>query len=398
VVGAVLVLMMASSATPSPMYVVYQHQWQFSSGVLTLIFGVYALAVLVSLLVFGALSDTVGRRPVLLVATGLVLLSMVLFATANGVGWLISARVLQGIGVGTATGALSAALIELSPPHAPGRGTLVSAIGPPLGQGLGALGAGVLVEYAPLPTVLPYLLLLAGFAALVAIGWYLPETAPGAGGPLRIRPRRLAVPAGAGRPFALLSLSILALWSLGGLFASLGASFVVGLLHSDNHMLGGLVVAVLAGTGAVGQLACGRLAPYRALLVGTLILLPGVVLVITAVLLSSSVLFFAAGAVMGFGWGACFLGAFRAVSDLADPRRRGELLAALYVVAYLGMSVPSIVAGFASAQLGLRGTAIVFFVAVAVLALAGLSALPSASSRPGAQVAGTGPGMRLRRS
>lgn len=225
--------------------------WRFSSGILTLVFGVYALAVLVSLLVLGALSDTVGRRPVLLVATGLVLLSMVVFAAADGVGWLISARVLQGIGVGTATGALSAALIELSPAHAPGRGTLVSAIGPPLGQGLGALGVGVLVQYAPHPTVLPYLLLLAGFAVLVAIGWYLPETAPDVvDGPPRIRPRRLAVPAGAGRPFALLSLSIVALWSLGGLFASLGASFVVGLLHSDNHLLGGLVVAVLAGTGS----------------------------------------------------------------------------------------------------------------------------------------------------
>jgi len=78
---------------------------------------------------------------------------------------------------------------------------------------------------------------------------------------------------------------------------------------------------------------------------------------------------------MGFGWGACFLGGFRAVSALASPTRRGELLAALYVVAYLAMSVPSVVAGFASASLGLRTTAIVFFAAVGGLALAGLAAL-----------------------
>ena len=376
VVGAVLVLMLASSATPSPMYVIYQHQWRFSAGVLTLVFGVYALAVLTSLLVFGSLSDVIGRRPVLLVATALVLASMLLFSVADGVGWLIAARVVQGIGVGTATGALSAALIELSPPHAPGRGTLISAIGPTLGQGIGSLGAGVLVQYAPYPTVLPYLLLVAGFAVLVVLGWYLPETAPGVGGAPRFRPRRMSIPAGAGRPFALLSMSIVALWALGGLFASLGPSFVVGLLHSDNHVLGGLVIATLAGAGVIAQLVCGRLSTHRAILIGTVVLLVGVAAMIVAVALSSSVWFFAGGAVMGFGWGACFLGGLRAVSALASPTRRGELLAALYVVAYLAMSVPSVVAGFASASLGLRTTAIVFFVAVGALALAGLVALP----------------------
>src|SRR4051794_6610689 len=143
--------MLAASAVPSPLYRIYQAEFGFSSGVLTAIFGVYALALLVALLVVGALSDHIGRRPVLVVALLLLAGSMVLFLAADGVGWLMAARVVQGLATGALTGTLGAALLDLQRPERP-LGALVNGTSPGLGLSLGAGIVGVLVEYLAHPT------------------------------------------------------------------------------------------------------------------------------------------------------------------------------------------------------------------------------------------------------
>ena len=44
--AVLLVLMLAASGVPSPLYRVYQQEFGFSSGVLTTVFGIYAFALL----------------------------------------------------------------------------------------------------------------------------------------------------------------------------------------------------------------------------------------------------------------------------------------------------------------------------------------------------------------
>jgi MFS family permease len=92
---SILVSLLASSSAPTPLYATYQAQWGFSPVTITVIFGVYAVAVLASLLVFGSLSDHVGRRPMLLGALVVQAGVMILFATASGLSVLLAARVVQ---------------------------------------------------------------------------------------------------------------------------------------------------------------------------------------------------------------------------------------------------------------------------------------------------------------
>jgi MFS family permease len=77
-----LLALMAAAGAPSPLYRVYQQQWGFSTGVLTLVFAVYALALLATLLTVGGLSDHVGRRPVLVAALVVEAVSMGTFLSA----------------------------------------------------------------------------------------------------------------------------------------------------------------------------------------------------------------------------------------------------------------------------------------------------------------------------
>ena len=143
---------------------------------LTIIFGPAGLGVLAALVAFGALSDRIGRRPVLAAAIIGIMISMLVFATARGVGWLIVARLIQGFAVGTASTAASAAVIELQPSTRPGLGALTGATAPSLGLASGSLITGLMVDFGPAPTVAVYLALVAVFAGLVVV-FLMPETA-----------------------------------------------------------------------------------------------------------------------------------------------------------------------------------------------------------------------------
>src|SRR3954470_17483571 len=113
--GLVLVALFFGAGAPTPLYVVYQDRYGFSAIVLTLIFAVYVLALLITLVVFGRVSDHAGRKPVLLVGVAVQLLAMVVFVVADGTATLLVARAVQGVATGLATSALSAALLDTEP-------------------------------------------------------------------------------------------------------------------------------------------------------------------------------------------------------------------------------------------------------------------------------------------
>jgi len=150
--ASLTVSFLAGSSAPSPLYPIYMAKWGLSPIEVTLIFGIYAAAVLLALLIAGRLSDHLGRRPVLLVATIAQVFTMLLFAIATTVTGLLVARVVQGLTTGAAIGAVGAAMIDLDK----SRGTVANAVAPPFGTALGGILAGVLVQYLPFPTVLVY--------------------------------------------------------------------------------------------------------------------------------------------------------------------------------------------------------------------------------------------------
>ncbi|AMY24390.1 MFS transporter [Rhodococcoides fascians] len=174
VVGVAFIVLMASSAAPSPLYPVYQQSWGFSAITLTVVFAVYALALLLTLLTVGSLSDHIGRKPILVASLLLLIVSLVLFIVADSVPVLIAARVVQGIAAGAATGAMSAAIIDLQPTVS--TGPLLNSVAPSFGLAAGAIGAGLLVQLAPAPEILVFALLIAAAAVLAVALLFVPET------------------------------------------------------------------------------------------------------------------------------------------------------------------------------------------------------------------------------
>jgi MFS family permease len=373
-VAVLLVLMLAASGVPSPLYRVYQAEFGFSSGVLTTVFGIYSFALLASLLVVGGLSDHVGRRPVLIVAFLLEAAAMVLFLVADGVGWLLAARVVQGLATGALTSTLGAALLDLQRRDRPLAAFLNSA-SPGLGLSLGAVGAGLLVQFVPAPTDWVFGVLTVVFV-LAAVGtWLLPESSPRSPGAVASLQPRVHVPPRHRRPFLVALPVLVAAWALGGLYASLGPSLVATVFGIDNHLVGGLLILALNGTGVAGSLALRTSPPERALLVGSLIFTVGVAGTVASLFVTSALLLFVAAVVTGFGFGASFMGAVASITLGVAPGHRAGLLAAVFVVGYLAFSLPAIAAGIAVGEIGLTRTTEIYGAAVVVLALLAVAAL-----------------------
>jgi MFS family permease len=224
-VAGVLFLLLFASGAASPLYAVYQAQWRFSATTLTAVFGVYALVLLVTLLVFGSVSDYLGRRRVIAVALAAGAGACGLFLAAHSVGLLFAAP------------ALSGAAANL------------------LGLAAGALATSALVQYGPAPTHLVWWLLLGASAAAAVAVLAIPETTPGRAGVLASLRPRVAVPRQARGTFAVALPGMIAAPALAGFYLSPGPSLAAQVLGSPDLVSGGLVIFLVAGSGAAAWVA-----------------------------------------------------------------------------------------------------------------------------------------------
>jgi hypothetical protein len=290
------------------------------------------------------------------------------------VGWLVAARVVQGLATGAMTGALGAALLDFQRSDRP-LGPLINSASPGLGLSLGAVAAGLLVEFVPAPTDWVFGTLTAAFLLAAGAVLRLPESSPRSPGALAsLRPQVHVPPAQRGAFLAVLP-CLAATWALGGLYASLGPSLVAGVFGVDDHLVGSLLILALNGTGLIGSLVMRSVLPEWAMVSGALIFSIGVCGTVVALLTGSLALFFVAATVSGFGFGAAFLGAMATVTRGVAPGERAGLLSSVFVVSYVMFSAPAIAAGVAVGHIGLARTAEIYGVAVIVLALSAAAAL-----------------------
>jgi hypothetical protein len=392
--GGLLGMLMVAAAAPSPLYAVYQAAWGFSAVTLTAVFAVYAVALLGAFLVAGRLSDHLGRKPVIVAALALQVVAMACFAVAGSAGWLFAARVVQGIATGTATGAVSAALVDLAPGRNPQLAPLVNSAAPSTGLAAGALGSSLLVAYGPDPMRLVYWLLLGLLVVGLAVALAIDEPGKRRPGVLASLRPQAGVPRQARRAFVAGVPVLAAGWALGGFYLALGPGVAASLLDSASVIPGGLVIFLLTGVGAAATVAGRRLSPTATMGMGSLLLAAGTGSCVAAIAVGNAAGLFVATAFSGIGFGFAFLGVFRTLIALAPPTGRAGLVTSIYVVSYLAFSLPVVAAGIAVTHIGLRDTAIGYGSAVAVLAAAVAAHIAASAyrGRPApASVAGQGP-------
>lgn len=363
--------MMAGASAPSPFYPVLAETIGFTPLVTTSIFAVYALALLLTLLIAGSLSDHVGRRPVASIGLVLLAVSIFMFWHAESVGLLVGARVVQGVASGLLLSAVSAAIADLEPASRPGSAAVWNAVAPMLGLGIGALVAGLALDGSADAMTLIFAPLAVLYVVLAILFWFIPETAPRTPGAMRSLRLQLTVPREMRADFLRGAPAIFAGWATGGLFLSLGASIVHVELGGVEHVWQGLAVGVLAGSGAIAAFLLRRRSARTIAIYGTAALAVGTAGSLVALGIGSLPAYLVAVAVTGSGFGTAFFGVVSSLSPHIPATQRADVFAVIFLVSYVAFGVPTVIAGLLVQFFGL--TPVSFGYGAVVVVLAGVA-------------------------
>lgn len=376
----VLAVTSLAAAMPTPLYPMYEHRFQFSSGVLALIFAAYTPGVLLTLLIVAPQAERFGRRRLLFLGMVLTALGAGLFLGAQGLLWLALGRFVSGLAVGATTSVAAATMSDLEPyrdQHHVARVAVAANFG---GFAVGVTVSGLLAQFAPDPSQLVYLLPIgASLLGLLAVR-VLPETAPELGQPLPHRIQRISVPGPVRQPFWVAVGGLAACYAIYGLFAALAPSTIRTGFHLASPLAAASVVALMFGMVAVTQLATAHIRDRRALLAGFPLMILALAGLVAVLVLVSWGLLLVVTAVLGVAVGLAFMGSTTLVERVAPEEARGEILAGFYCAGYLALAVPTIGVAEVSEQVGLTAAGGLFaalLALVVVLLFAGTYRTPT---------------------
>jgi MFS family permease len=363
------VMISACSSAPTPLYHLYQETLHLTPGMIMLVFGSYAFALLAALLTVGGLSDFLGRRPLILLALVLNATALAIFLVAQSGPVLLVARIVQGLATGVAFPTFGATILDTNRAKAP----LLNGITAFLGLTIGSLLGGLLVDYAPYPTLLIYIVLL-GLTGLAIVGLaFMPETISRRPGALASLRPHVSVPRRARSTLLRVTPVNVAGWSLGGFYLSLMPTLVTVATGIVSPFVGASIVATLMLSGTASVLIFRKLPAHLVIMAGTMALIAGVLITLSGVHLQAVALLFAGTAIAGLGFGSIFSNILRILLPLAETHERAELFAAFLIESYLAFALPAILAGFAAPVIGLQTTVYVYGAAVVLLSVISLT-------------------------
>lgn len=371
---------MLGTTLPTPLYPIFQGEFGFPQFLVTVIFATYALGVIAGLLLFGHLSDRIGRKRILISGLMLSALSAAAFLSAHGLPAILLGRALSGLSAGIFTGTATATLVELA---GEGRRTLATTLAVAVnigGLGVGTLLSGALGQYAPSPLRLPFAVDLALLVpALVGIA-LAPETVKHTERHFSLSVQRLRIPPEIRGIFIRAAITGGCGFAVSGVFSAVVPSFLVEVLHQPNHAVPGLLVFALFLTSAIGQIAVTRAPKRHALTAACGALLAGILMLAGAIWLRSMPVLFAAAVVAGFGQG---LGIGFGLAEINEEvqERRGEVSSTYFVVLYAGLALPVMGVGLLSESAGLATAGLIFCGIVSAMVAAVMISLPKMQAR-----------------
>jgi MFS family permease len=320
---------------------------------------------------FGGISDQIGRRAAMLLSLGASLIGALLFALAPGAWWLFVGRAFMGIGMGLGAGPSTAAILEFSGHQDAKRAAIITMTAHAGGFAAALLVGGALTEYGPWPTRLCFWVFVVLLAALTIATWFLPrrtvEREKGAW-----RPRMPFVPKAFRRAFATASVAMITAYTFSVLMLSLGGEVEHDLIGSSNALVNGAVLTLFPlALGPVGIAAKG-LSSRRALSIGSLASILGMVLLSLAVHRHDLALYLAGVGASGAAYSLLFVGSLGLVNAGDALHHRGAVFSALYLVSYLSMGVLALMLGVVASAWGLGrafdlGAAVIAFISAAAL-------------------------------
>ena len=364
---------MAGTTGPTAMFVVYRDAWNLSTADLGLVFAAYVLTLLPVLLLFGGIADRIGRRNAVALGVVFAFCGIVTLALAPGLGGLVAARLLQGVAVGIASGALTAAVSETHRGAlAPGTWTVVASAtgifaGPLITAVAFDLGAGVHAAYLPL------IVLTAACAGLVTM--LAPRTLASSETDSEQPYARDVV----ARALAFGLAATIVSWTGVSLYLSMVPAFLAAALHAHDPLVGAISIALVQTSTIAAALRVRSIVPARDGVVAPAVVVAGLIALVAGTSLHGAaawVLVALSTVLVGAAGGIAFTTGI-VIATRVCRGQRARIFARLFVAAYLAFSIPTLAVGVIAARASL---AVGFIAVIAVLAIV-VATLPALRAR-----------------
>ncbi|WP_206537879.1 MFS transporter [Shewanella mangrovi] len=334
-----------ASATPIPLYGTYQRVDGVSYFELSLSSVVYFVGAVTALLIFGRLSNHLGRRPVSIMAVVLAAMASASFLHVHDAAPLLIGRLLQGLACGLASTALAAWIVDCAHTVPKWLAPAVISCGPMTGLTIGGVISGVLVEYGPIPRQLPFYLVLVLLAVCVALILRGKETMPSAPGAIGSLKPRMGLPAKAKKFFPVAAVTFVSTWALGGFFQAFGPAMANEQLHSSNAVAAALVFASIMAPSTVGASIAGKMKATTAQFYGMISFAVFVGGLLLALQWGILVMFLIASVLAGIAQGMVLTGSIQTMVSSLEPKERANVLSVIYATSYTGAAIPTLIAG-----------------------------------------------------
>ncbi|MZQ84107.1 MFS transporter [Paenibacillus sp. 5J-6] len=341
-----IVLIMSCGATfISSLFPVYGKHYQMSSLEITILFAVYAVILLPTLLIVGAKGNSWGLKRVLRISIWISIVSTLLFLVSQNVWMLYLARILEGIAYGAFTGTATAFLLKQTSSNKISTAIKFSGVIVNLGFGMGPAISGLVVQYVGVqPLRMPFWFLLVMLAISLVLLELLPKLEDSQ------KPPKAKISLGIpdnirSHFFSFIGLPAFTFFMLGGIVLSLIPSFVKNVIHSSNLSLAGLLMLMLLGVGGLMQFFPWVQNPVTRMRIGIIFLAAGPWIIVFSGQKESIFLLWVGMLIQGIGAGWSFQAALRFAGQLPKPEERPRVISAFYLCAYAGFIIPPIGVG-----------------------------------------------------
>lgn len=341
VLTASLLMITLSVNLQVPLYKLYAQAGGYGNGFIAVAFAAYVVGLLPVLIMFGGISDRIGRKPVMLLSLLMAFLANVLIILDPSMQMLLKVRMLQGIAVALSLGAATAYLAEILDNST--RAANIIGLVITLGLGCGSIvtSATLLYEHSKIPY--SYYGVTAAITLCIVMMLFMPNRqGMPSKGLIRL-------------PFVSINtitycFSIFLAWSLTGVIIAT----LPGELERLNYAnWSGLLVFFSICTGAIFQPLSRRLHAVMSLVVGYIMLVLGYSLLLAGVWFSSLSLILVAAACSGASsFGFIYLGGLAAVVQ-SSGHEKARAVSGYFLFAYLGLGLPCIFTGYMADEYGL---------------------------------------------
>jgi MFS family permease len=340
-----LLVVFAASAAPIPLYDLYRREDGLSYPDLALTAVVYFIGAISALLIFGRISNHLGRKPVIFLTFALAAVVSILFLDIDSATPLIIGRFLLGVACGLASSTIASYIIDNAGTLPKWLPAAVVGNSPMVGLTIGSLTSGTLVECGPYPKTLSYYVVLVGLFACSILIIFSKETVKRTPGLFQSFKPQFSMPHTDKRLYPIAASVFVATWALGGFYQAYGPSIAVSQLGTSSTLIAAIVFSSFMLPTAIGGPLSAKLSPANAQRIGMVIFTLGVGGILVSLKFSSITAFLLSSAVAGAAQGSALTGSIRTLLQGISSKQRAGVLSLIYATSYTGVAVSSFIAG-----------------------------------------------------